>query len=121
MDNIRLIDANALIQEIREYSKAYYFNSSAERDNHFAKVDYAIDRISEAPTADTWIPVSVQEPAIGGIYLVTAKHISSGHIGTDIARRISRDIWTFGGDELSGTEIIAWKPLPEPYREVEND
>lgn len=42
MDNIRLIDANALIQEIRECSESYYFNSSAERDNHFAKVEYAI-------------------------------------------------------------------------------
>ena len=52
MNSVRLIDANALIQEIRENNEGYYFNSSAEREAHFAKVDYAIDRISEAPTIE---------------------------------------------------------------------
>ncbi len=49
---MRLIDADALIQEIRENNEGYYFNSSAEREVNFAKVDYAIDRISEAPTVE---------------------------------------------------------------------
>lgn len=73
----------------------------------------------ERPTGE-WIPVSVQEPDVGGIYFVTAKNVS-GYIGTDIARRLSDDVWTFGGEELSGTEIIAWMPLPEPYKETENE
>ena len=66
-----------------------------------------------------WIPISEQEPDIGGMYLVTAKHIS-GHVGIDIARRISDNVWTFGGEVLKDTEIIAWytQPLPKPYKEV---
>lgn len=49
---MRLIDADGLIQEIRESNEGYYFNSSAEREAHFAKVNYAIDRICEAPTVE---------------------------------------------------------------------
>lgn len=49
---MRLIDADELIQEIRENNEGYYFNSSAEREANFAKVDYAIDRIREAPTIE---------------------------------------------------------------------
>ena len=67
-----------------------------------------------------WIPVSVQEPDVGGMYLVTGKHVS-GHIGIDIARRVSDHVWTFGGEELPCVEIIAWQPLPKPYKEAENE
>lgn len=69
-----------------------------------------------------WSIVSAQEPDVGGIYLVTAKHIS-GHIGIDLARRISKDVWTFGGEKLPGVEIVAWnrQPLPEPYKEANSD
>lgn len=49
---MRLIDADALIQEIKENNEGYYFNSSAEREANFAKVNYAIDRIGEAPTVE---------------------------------------------------------------------
>ena len=49
---MRLIDADELIQEIRENNEGYYFNSSAEREANFAKVEYAIDRIREAPTVE---------------------------------------------------------------------
>lgn len=77
-------------------------------------------------TQDEWIPVSEQEPDVGGIYLVTAKMVSNYTsdtltVGTDIARRVSDNIWTFGGEELKGTEIIAWMPLPEPYEETKDE
>lgn len=68
-----------------------------------------------------WIPISVQEPDVGGIYFVTAKDISSGYIGIDIARRVSENVWFFGGEEISGIEIIAWMPVPKPYKEAEDE
>lgn len=49
---MRLIDADELIQEIREDNEGYYFNSSAEREVNFAKADYAINRIREAPAVE---------------------------------------------------------------------
>jgi hypothetical protein len=85
--------------------------------------EHILDAVSkgipyEEKTQGEWSPVSAQEPDVGGLYLVTAKDVS-GHIGVDLARRISKDVWTFGGEELPGTEIIAWQPTPEPYKESE--
>ena len=85
----------------------------------YQAIDMAIKALEGRPQGE-WIPVSVQEPNVGGMYLVTAKDIS-GHIGIDIARRISVGVWTFGGEELSGVEIIAWQPTPKPYKEAENE
>ena len=70
---MRLIDADALIQEIREDNEGYYFNSSAEREVNFTKVDYAIGRISEALTIEArpkgrWIPIR------GTYYCSCCKH-----------------------------------------------
>lgn len=67
-----------------------------------------------------WTPISVQKPDVGGSYLVTAK-IANGYRCIDIGRHISKDIWTFGGDEIPDVEIIAWQPTPEPYKESENE
>jgi len=46
----RLIDADELIQDIKDDSQLYYFNSNAEKINYELKVEYAIDRIADAPT-----------------------------------------------------------------------
>jgi len=96
--------------------------------NGFANEDdaYLIEQLFkngtpyEEKSQNEWSPVSAQEPDVGGIYYVTAKD-TNGHIGIDIARRISKDVWTFGGEKLSGVEIIAWQPLPESYKGLENE
>lgn len=72
---MRLIDADALIQEIRENNEGYYFNSSAEREANFAKVDYAINRIHEAPTVEErptghWIVIGEEQGAFNIIYKI---------------------------------------------------
>lgn len=46
----RLIDADELIQDIKDDSQLCYFNSGSERIIHDKMVDYAIDRIADAPT-----------------------------------------------------------------------
>lgn len=72
---MRLVDADALIQEIREDNEGYYFNSITEREVNFAKVDYAIDRISEAPTIEErptgqWIVTGEEQGALGITYKI---------------------------------------------------
>ena len=50
---MRLIDADELIEDIKEDSLLYYFNSHTEKINYELKVEYAIDRIADAPTVET--------------------------------------------------------------------
>lgn len=65
----RYIDADALIQDIKEDNQLYYFNSNAERINYELKVEYAIDRITDAPTEDV-------EPIVHGEWLVEQEYIN---------------------------------------------
>lgn len=97
-----------------------YLRSSGMSNEQIESVCEGLGCLEERPHGERWIPVSVQEPDVGGMYFVTAKDVR-GYIGTDIARRVSDNVWTFGGEELPCVEIIAWQPLPKPYKEAENE
>ena len=96
----------------------------------------AIDRIKALPAADTdisaysdklwhiayergkaeaqrWIPVSKKLPDDGRTVLVT----DWGE--TDFGRRHDGRWWNCDGDVLK--DVSAWMPLPEPYKEGEQD
>ena len=77
------------------------------------------ERLEQLPTAQRWIPVT-EKPIEGGQYIVTLK--DDKEVWTDIAE------WnpTFGGRwqaEFFDCEyrdidnVVAWQPLPTPYRE----
>lgn len=77
--------------------------------------------IDELPSAQEWIPVSERLPEKGGWYLVTwedqFKTVRRVAISEFIEPKGLTDIWHFEGFALC--EIIAWMPLPEPYRPEE--
>lgn len=72
-----------------------------------------------------WMPVSEMLPKEGDIVLVTLKIDWSYGKGTDIETQI--DIATYYGEDGFGmfcdwnegqtVEVVAWMPLPEPYKE----
>lgn len=94
---MRLIDADKLISE-----QDVYFDG-----NRTVK-----DIIDEQPTVRQWIPVSERLPEYDGMYLacfddefVTAvMYITDRHGAQDW------ELWADSG------EVVAWMPLPEPYR-----
>ena len=74
------------------------------------------DDIKALPSARQWIPCSERLPEKIGDYLVSVKRHGwncEEHIENDIA------YW----DDLEGfhkaEEVLAWMPLPEPYKEDE--
>lgn len=59
-----------------------------------------------------WIPVEEKLPGYDGLYLVCLDdgYISSAEYMTGRNRKRDWDLWPDNG------EVIAWMPLPEPYR-----
>lgn len=53
---MRLIDADALIEDIEEYQKSMVFHSYGERMHFDDMIDFAVDHIEEAHTVDA-VPV----------------------------------------------------------------
>lgn len=101
---MRLIDADALMQEFAEFVRD-------SNNSDFADVptwNDAVSLLGSAPTIDPrwqgqWIPCSERLPEKDGYYLTTTMY-----------RQVYRDYWN--GDNFDRTEmVIAWMPLPEPY------
>ena len=71
-----------------------------------------VKRIKEEyDITDSWIPVSERLPSERGWYLITVQEVNRF---TDVDYYYGNSEW----DEVSSKqEVIAWMPLPKPYRE----
>lgn len=69
---------------------------------------------SVTPQQTSWIPCSERLPKTRGVYLVTTKWESSfsSEVYTEIDIAVYRDKLK----EWSNPDVIAWMPLPEPYK-----
>lgn len=73
-------------------------------------VDRAVERLKEEVQTDRWIPVSERLPEKGKQVLCCNKH---GSVFTSTITYIgSNRLVSFGQHH----EVIAWMPLPEPYK-----
>lgn len=81
-------------------------NRPTERDSLIAATRSAFSALSELH----WIPCSERLPEVSGCYLVSVKN--------DHKRRYSKTAW-FGKDAwFARQDVIAWMPLPEPFKGV---
>lgn len=69
-----------------------------------------------------WIPVSERLPECDDFVLVTCK-MPFGNLCTylEILRRTNDGSWTDNLDYYSPDSVIAWMPLPEPYKAESED
>ena len=87
-------------------------------------LDYKIDEIiSTQQLNNGWIPVSERLPNIGETVLLTVavnRGISHEYGSVDIAWICDKENKCFYGTDgkYSHDEAIAWRQLPEPYKEV---
>lgn len=68
------------------------------------------DAMSKIPSAPSWIPVAERLPEVGEWVIVC-------DITGDIDMNIRNDSGEFFKEWGSKQEIVAWMPLPEPYKE----
>ena len=70
---------------------------------------------TDAPTNDGWIPVEERLPGTQKVLITDGEIVMRGYRRPD-------GTWKYGVDEnelfskLSSIDVIAWQPLPEPYR-----
>ena len=133
----RMIDADALKEDLRmgkecdidcptDWKACHY-------DRIYAKQDFC-EWIDDAPTIEPephWIPCSERLPEKSGRYLVTRGLNACGSLWnriyianySDLMGIKSVKIWWQGNVGKSDFErlddVLAWMPLPEPYREGE--
>ena len=115
-----------IIEKLEEEKMSYFLtiaNTGDEKlDCTYEQVGDALDKAIEIVKQETeqynngWIPCSEKLPELRKDVLVTVKYtgfmgmhgywIKTGHMEAE------NDWW---GD-CTGGEVIAWQPLPEPYR-----
>ena len=100
----RLIDADKLID---------YFVTHPS----WKPMNEVISAIKDAPTAQQWIPCDERLPEEGQKVLASGKK----SVFTQIYKGYHNDVhrWLWEHDTLK--IITAWMPLPEPYKEVQDD
>lgn len=82
-----------------------------------------IGTIDRQPHVGGWIPVSERLPEKDGYYFVT-KRLIDGRIQTDIEPFWTGADWWKSEFHFAGIdlwEVLAWQPLPEPYKAGEQE
>lgn len=113
---MRLIDGDALREEwLKNGENEYVYDTNA-----------VLESIDNAPTIEpygTWIPCSERLPKCNGRYMVWRLHYYGGEHGeATICYFDGQNTWhdADGVDftrTLNKGDVIAWMPLPKPYRE----
>ena len=84
-----------------------------------------LTELQERREADRWIPVSERLPNTLGVYNVTRKIIEgeTSYVISDACYFDGQNTWHADTGVNHGrpyiTDVIAWKPKPEPYKESE--
>lgn len=127
---MRLTDYDKLQLKLREYADRKASNGEIELANGILKAKYFIDQectvIEEKQLNNGWIPVSERLPTIK-----ECQENDCRFIVTDGNRRYQNwfdyednyfDRCACNGLGLKrDSYVIAWQPLPEPYKEDTND
>ena len=81
-------------------------------------MDNIVDRINTLPSAEAkWIPCSERLPKKGEVVLITngKGNVRCGQYRSEYDVRYEKHYWWWKGKTVE--TVLAWMPLPEPYRE----
>ena len=108
---MRLIDADALIKRL----DANEYGMKLPK----AVVGMTKALLDDAPTIDipTWIPCTERLPKLGEKVLASTRKTCFVQVYKGIYSEPTRWAW----EHRSIKKIIAWMPLPEPYKETDDE
>ena len=115
-----MIDEKKLIEDILQHENVLASANHVYKSGYRDRQVEIIDIINRQPKVGEWIPVSERGPDDGETYLITnAESFEQYHTykgwydGT-------KGIWHMTGNFERKMNVIAWMPLPEPYKEKQN-
>lgn len=122
---MRLIDADALIRVLKgRFERFKELVPDIDNSIEFAH-SYALNSVANAPTiSEGWIPCSKKMPDEDGEYLVTFNGKFIDNIIKVMFYEVDKNyfsIYVPGAGDIPYEEVIAWTPLPEPYKEADDE
>ena len=96
-------------EEVCEECKLYGTTGTDHCEADCVRV--AIKALEQEPR---WIPVSERLPKEQGLYLVTIKSCDKYYIDTDLYNTLYKK-------GFRTPNVIAWMPLPEPYKHISGE
>lgn len=123
-----MIDEKLLLEELKERERRHMCDYDAFSDAPESQFDVAhclqelqevMDIVRKQPKVGEWIPCSARLPEDEKTKIVT---LSSGVVESGFWNE--RNWWCIGDSinlETRTGDVIAWQPLPEPYKENNND
>ena len=93
-------------------SNIFYHSYSFFTFGRYACNKYWCNTIKRQPKVGEWIPVSESLPNANVNVLVTYKDDDDNFVVDTDCRNKTINNWLYFGND-----VIAWQPLPEPYRE----
>lgn len=126
---MRLTDIDKLQLKLREYADKKAFNGEIEVANEILKAKCFIDQectvIEEKQLNNGWIPVSERLPQLPdgkSFIFVNATVLAPSGLRNTMQMtwelKRGKPTWCYLG-RTSDWNVIAWQPLPEPYKEEE--
>ena len=98
------------VADLREYAD----ERKGELANLINRAADTIEALSAKRTGE-WIPVSEKPPETDGRYYVTRYDAVTRSVFVDILF-YKHDSWWIDAIRVGDHEVIAWQPLPEPYK-----
>lgn len=86
-------------------------------EENWIRVSEVRESLQTLPSTPRWIPVTEKLPKLGEKVLVSTKNT----VFTQVFKCIHGTPDRWGWEHNSIKKVIAWMPLPEPYKEKKND
>lgn len=107
-----MIDENRLIEVLNRQKHILTFEDSNPIDEGFNYgIDKAIQLVSVQPKVGEWIPVEERLPNVYKTVLITTYNQEVRTAFLD-----GEHYWFSGLFTYTFDDVLAWKPLPEPYK-----
>ena len=106
---MRLIDADALIDKYGDW-----YTEEGTEEGYIGTIKGIVDSMPTIEPEPKWIPCSEMLPEESGRYLISVLD-GVGRRTTVAPYQPRYKAWTMTG-RMAYWKVIAWLPLPEPYR-----
>jgi len=111
------ISRQAAIENIKECAQAAHSNYEWDMEQGYINAIECLEELPSAQPEQRWIPVSETVDVPEHEVLACDKY------GTELIGFICKDDeqWMCESDECIMCDVVAWMPLPEPYKGGEQD